>query len=108
MKLKFKLTKPACEIFIEKWNYNFQVGKFDKVLLNLSILFLLLFLNSISIYAQERVKTISLFDGKTLRGWKTVDPAHQKLWYVVDSVIVSGNSKDKIPENTYLYTEKEY
>ncbi|MDQ3537172.1 MAG: DUF1080 domain-containing protein [Bacteroidota bacterium] len=60
------------------------------------------------LYGQESIKTTSLFDGKTLKGWKTVDPAHQKLWYVKDSVIMSGNGIDTIPENTYLYTEKEY
>ena len=58
--------------------------------------------------AQMPAKTISLFDGKTLKGWKTLNPADQKLWYVEDSVITGGDGIAKIPENTYLYTEKEY
>ena len=58
--------------------------------------------------AQTSVKTESLFDGKTLTGWKTVDPAHAALWSVKDSVIRSGDGVKKIPENTYLYTLKEY
>jgi len=59
-------------------------------------------------HAQEAGKTVSLFDGKTLNGWKTVDPANQKLWSVADSVIKSGDGVHKIPANTYLHTVKEY
>ncbi|GAB4025478.1 3-keto-disaccharide hydrolase [Spirosoma koreense] len=58
--------------------------------------------------AQPPGRTESLFDGKTLTGWKTVDPAHQKLWSVRDSAIHSGDGVHKIPENTYLHTTKEY
>lgn len=58
--------------------------------------------------AQSTVKAVSLFDGKTLTGWKTVDPAHSKLWFVKDSVIRSGDGLNKIPDNTYLHTTKEY
>ncbi|WP_460965694.1 3-keto-disaccharide hydrolase [Spirosoma litoris] len=58
--------------------------------------------------AQSTVKAQSLFDGKTLTGWKTVDPAHASLWFVKDSVIRSGDGVKKIPENTYLHTIKEY
>ncbi|MBX3252563.1 MAG: DUF1080 domain-containing protein [Chitinophagaceae bacterium] len=54
------------------------------------------------------VKAVSLFNGKTLEGWKTVNPADQHLWYVKDSMIVCGDGVKKIPSNTYLYTEKEY
>ena len=58
--------------------------------------------------AQQISKTVSLFDGKTLNGWKTVDPANQRLWWVADSVIKSGDGIHKIPANTYLHTLKEY
>jgi hypothetical protein len=58
--------------------------------------------------AQSASKAVSLFDGKTLRGWKTVDPAKMKEWFVADSTIRSGDGVHKIPANTYLYTEKEY
>ncbi|WP_317166586.1 3-keto-disaccharide hydrolase [Spirosoma terrae] len=58
--------------------------------------------------AQSTVKAVSLFDGKTLTGWKTVDPAYSKLWFVKDSVIRSGDGLNKIPDNTYLHTTKEY
>ena len=58
--------------------------------------------------AQPTGKTVSLFDGKTLDGWKTVNPANQKLWWAADSVIRSGDGIHKIPANTYLHTLKEY
>ncbi|MVM31456.1 DUF1080 domain-containing protein [Spirosoma sp. HMF4905] len=60
------------------------------------------------IWAQSTVKAVSLFDGKTLTGWKTVDPADTQLWFVKDSVIRSGDGVKKIPANTYLHTIKEY
>ncbi|SFE70547.1 3-keto-disaccharide hydrolase [Spirosoma endophyticum] len=59
-------------------------------------------------FAQLSGKAESLFDGKTLTGWKTVDPADANLWSVKDSVIQSGDGVKKIPANTYLYTLKEY
>ncbi|ADB42296.1 3-keto-disaccharide hydrolase [Spirosoma linguale] len=74
-----------------------------RLLLLLVVLFI-----QISVFAQSPEKTVSLFDGKTLTGWKTVDPAHQKLWSVADSMIKSGDGVHKIPENTYLHTLKEY
>jgi hypothetical protein len=58
--------------------------------------------------AQKPEATVSLFDGATLNGWKTVNPAHQQLWSVADSVIKSGDGIHKIPANTYLHTLKEY
>ncbi|WP_460915630.1 3-keto-disaccharide hydrolase [Spirosoma areae] len=68
----------------------------------------ILVFSRVQVLAQSSVKTESLFDGKTLTGWKTVDPAHANLWVVKDSVIWSGDGLKKIPENTYLHTLKEY
>lgn len=59
-------------------------------------------------YGQIKGQTVSLFDGKTLKGWKTVDPAHEQLWTVADGVIHSGDGIHKIPANTYLHTLQEY
>lgn len=50
----------------------------------------------------------SLFDGKTLTGWKTVKEENAKFWSVVDGVIVGSNGDQKVPTNTYLVYEKEY
>ncbi|MBO0950810.1 3-keto-disaccharide hydrolase [Fibrella forsythiae] len=65
-------------------------------------------LGNVPVLAQSPGKTVSLFDGKTLTGWKTVDPAHTSLWSVADSLIRSGDGVHKIPENTYLHTLKAY
>jgi Domain of Unknown Function (DUF1080) len=71
------------------------------------LLFVLVF-SSLHVCGQSPTKTISLFDGKTLNGWKTVDPTHEKRWFVSDSVIRSGDGLSKIPDNTYLHTTREY
>ncbi|MFD2570443.1 DUF1080 domain-containing protein [Spirosoma soli] len=63
---------------------------------------------SLPIYAQKVAKTEVLFDGKTLTGWKTLNPADKDLWYVADSLIKGGDGVRKIPANSYLYTLKEY
>ncbi|MDQ6480189.1 DUF1080 domain-containing protein [Dyadobacter sp. LHD-138] len=68
----------------------------------------MLIISTMNSKAQSTVKSVSLFNGKTLDGWKTVDPAHGKLWSVKDSTIHSGDGVNKIPENTYLCTVKEY
>jgi hypothetical protein len=53
-------------------------------------------------------KTVPLFDGKTLTGWKTIEPAEQKLWVAADSALKSGDGVNKIEANRYLFTTKEY
>lgn len=53
-------------------------------------------------------KTISLFDGKTLKGWEVVDPADTKYWKVVDQTIVGGDGVTTIPKNMYLRTVDEF
>ena len=84
-----------------------QSGMSKKKLVG-ALLFIGTLLSAIPVFAQSAGKTESLFDGKTLTGWKTVDPAHQKLWMVADSMIKSGDGINKIPENTYLHTVKTY
>lgn len=58
--------------------------------------------------AHGEEKAISLFDGKTLTGWKPAKEANAKYWKVVDGVITGDNDGKKVPTNTYLVTEKEY
>ena len=53
-------------------------------------------------------KAVSLFDGETLKGWKTVKKSNLAKWSVIDGVITCGDGKKKILQNTYLCTEKEY
>jgi len=54
--------------------------------------------------AQKASTTVSLFDGATLKGWKTVNKENSKYWSVVDSVIIGGDGITNIPRNTYLHT----
>jgi|TARA_B110000908_G_C10173210_1_gene411954 hypothetical protein len=51
---------------------------------------------------------VTLFDGKTLSGWKAVNPALAKYWAVIDGVITCSSGDKKMPKNTYLATTKEY
>lgn len=63
------------------------------------------------ILSAQEAKTadaVSLFDGKSLTGWKSVDPSQAKLWSVVDGVITCSNGDQKMPANTYLATTKDY
>lgn len=57
---------------------------------------------------QGKVEHLTLFDGKTLKGWKVVNPANAERWTVVDGCLASGDGKTKIPTNTFLATTEEY
>ena len=48
-------------------------------------------------------ETITLFDGKDLKGWE----GHEKYWSVVDGVIL-GKNTEKVPVSTYLVTKKKF
>jgi len=58
--------------------------------------------------AEEPLPEISLFDGKTLSGWKPMTPADQKYWSVIDGVITASNGDKKVPKNTWLISEKSF
>ncbi|WP_395739362.1 PVC-type heme-binding CxxCH protein [Prosthecobacter sp.] len=47
---------------------------------------------------------VSLFDGKTLDGWD-FDP---KIWRVEDGMITGGSTTEKIKENHFICTKKNY
>jgi putative membrane-bound dehydrogenase-like protein len=47
---------------------------------------------------------VSLFDGKTLDGWD-FDP---KIWKVEDGMITGGSTTEKIKENHFICTKKNY
>src|SRR5690606_18386279 len=72
-----------------------------------SLLFLFLLTMGAS-FAQQTEKTQSLFDGKSLEGWKVFPEGYQKIWQVKDSLIIGGDGINTVPENNYLYTEKEF
>ncbi|MGJ8654931.1 MAG: 3-keto-disaccharide hydrolase [Akkermansiaceae bacterium] len=56
----------------------------------------------------EKSTAVSLFDGKTLAGWKAVNPKNAKFWSVKDGIIEASNGDKKMPINTYLATTSEY
>ena len=63
------------------------------------------------LHAQQPVqseKTINLFDGTTLNGWKTVNPDDAKYWSAQDSLIVGGDGVNQVPHNMYLQTTEAY
>jgi len=59
-----------------------------------------LFLLSTALHAEP----ISLFDGKTLDGWD-YDP---KIWRVEDGMITGGSTTEKIKENHFICSKKNY
>ena len=59
-------------------------------------------------FAEDAAEPEPLFDGKTLKGWKTVKEQNAKYWSVVDGVITGSNDGKKIPTNTYLMTERTF
>ncbi len=89
-------------------NYVIQINRLSGLFFKTQSLLMIMVLSAFNICAQSTVQSVSLFDGKTLTGWKTVDPSHEKLWSVSDSTIKSGDGVNKIPDNTYLHTIKEY
>ncbi len=74
----------------------------------LMMLFTLTIIGLHNTYAQKADNTISLFDGRTLEGWKAVNPSNQHYWKVIEGVITGGDGIEKIPVNTYLQTTITY
>lgn len=68
-----------------------------------------LLLISSGLFAQDpSPKAASLFDGKTLSGWKAANPADKSIWTVKNGLITGGDGQVKVKSNTYLITEKEF
>ena len=61
-----------------------------------------------SLYGQEIHKVTSLFNGKSLSGWKVIPEADTILWKVVEGNIAGGDGVNRVRGNSYIYTEKEY
>ncbi len=49
-------------------------------------------------------KQIRLFDGKSLKGWN----GDQKIFRIENGAIVGGSMQEKLSQNEFLCTEKEY
>lgn len=75
---------------------------------SLFIFVLVISASTFSCNAQKAAPTNSLFDGKTLDGWKVVTQENSKYWSVIDGVITGGDGMINIPTNTYLHTTASY
>jgi hypothetical protein len=56
-------------------------------------------------FAAENSKRISLFDGKTFKGW---EGDTNKTWRIENGAIVGGTLKEKVPHNEFLCTTRGY
>jgi hypothetical protein len=73
-------------------------------LLRLTTLALLIACSAPLLAADKEEGFAPLFDGKTLAGWE----GNEKMFHVADGAIVAGTLKEKIPQNEFLCTTKEY
>lgn len=55
--------------------------------------------------AAESSKPVSIFDGKTFKGW---EGDTEKTWRIQDGAIVGGSLKTKVPHNEFLATTRRY
>ena len=53
----------------------------------------------------EKSKPISIFDGKTFRGW---EGDTNKTWRIENGAFVGGSLENKIPHNQFLCTERQF
>lgn len=70
-----------------------------------SFILLVAFLVVLSSAAAEKGKVVSLFDGKTFKGW---EGDTNKTFRIQDGAIVAGTLKTNIPRNEFLCTERNY
>ncbi len=67
----------------------------------------LAFLVALCAVAAHASEPQSLFDGKTLAGWDTIE-ADSKWWRVTDGMIAGGSLTEKVPHNTFLSTTDQF
>ena len=53
------------------------------------------------------INAVSLFDGKSLTGWKT-SKVDKKFWSVKDGAIAGGDIENPVPRNVWLISERNY
>gem|GEM_PF-203971 len=95
--------------FTQNWTFRMTLSKSVFRLMFLC-LFLFLTLPAVSLDAQDQVKAaqwVSLFDGKTLDGWKIVGRKDSK-WEVKDGIIVSGGQVSMLTSTTGPYKNFRY
>ncbi len=63
------------------------------------------FLSLSSAAAAEKSKAVSLFDGKTFKGW---EGDTNKTWRIENGAFVGGSLKQKVPHNEFLCTTSKF
>lgn len=71
------------------------------------LLLVLLTVSSLACFAQKN-NTVSLFDGKSLSGWRTYQNKPADSWQVQDGILSNKGNKDPNLKHADLITEKEY
>ena len=56
-------------------------------------------------FAAEKTKPISLFDGKTFRGW---EGDTNKTWRIENGAITGGTLKERVPRNEFICITRSY
>jgi hypothetical protein len=59
----------------------------------------------LSLGAADKPKTVSLFDGKTFKGW---EGDTNKTWRVENGALVGGSLTAKVPNNEFLCTQRQF
>jgi len=59
-------------------------------------------------FAQEKGKSVALFDGKSLAGWRTYQHKPADSWFVKDGLLSNKGNKDPQTKHADLISEKEY
>ena len=67
--------------------------------------FLLSTLCVLSLGAADKVKPISLFDGKTFKGW---EGETNKIWRIENGAFVGGTLTAKVPNNEFICTQRQF
>jgi len=58
-----------------------------------------------SLFAADKGKAVSLFDGKTFKGW---DGETNKTWRIREGAFVGGTLDEKVPHNEFIKTTRNY
>jgi hypothetical protein len=60
---------------------------------------------AICVSGAEKEKAVSIFDGKTFRGW---EGDTNKTWHIEDGAIVGGDGKTTVPHNEFICTKRQF
>ena len=76
--------------------------------MNNRLLLTVCFVCSLLTLAAQTGKTKSLFDGKTLAGWRTYQNKPADSWFVQDGMLCNKGNKDPNTKHADLITEQQY